>query len=319
MRSSTRMISSILALALIFPPAGHAQFPGVPPYPGWKQPGAQNPAPQRPVVDYPPDSSDPVATTPPEENAQQSSPTPPAPSNMTPNDDPIGDPPIGEGSLITPYKMPPDETKMVKKEVQVCVPLRVLDNQWDSPPPGGKMEAFKNAARKMIRDEARSGVDDNTQFRVQDVFDSFDPASPDANQLVTVLNLVSGAHNCPDDSNAYTLTVETKTTPPEENAQQSSPTTPPEENAVTSPRDLSDSSGSRLTPGETAALIGVGGAALLWWLTPSGSSGSDTSSTSVPYDPPDINQPYDPSRVPVGGGFGFAGQPCYPKGSSGCY
>jgi hypothetical protein len=27
--------------------------------------------------------------------------------------------------------------------------------------------------------------------------------------LVTVQNLVSGAHNCPDDSNAFTLTVET--------------------------------------------------------------------------------------------------------------
>ena len=100
---------------------------------------------------------------------------------------------------------------MVQKEVQVCVPLKLLDHQWNSPPPGGKMEAFKSAAREMIRDLARSiRLDDNTQFRVEDIFDSFDPATTNPRGLVTVLDLVRGTHTCPADNHPYTLTVETK-------------------------------------------------------------------------------------------------------------
>ena len=90
-------------------------------------------------------------------------------------------------------------------------PLKLLDHQWNSPPPGGKMEAFKSAAREMIRDLARSiRLDDNTQFRVEDIFDSFDPATTNPRGLVTVLDLVRGAHTCPADNHPYTLTVETK-------------------------------------------------------------------------------------------------------------
>ena len=125
----------------------------------------------------------------------------PAPSTSTmPQDDPIG-----PGGFITPH-----ETEMVRKEVQVCVPINLLEHQWDSPPPGEKMEAFKSTARETIRDKARSiHIDDNTQFRVNDLFDGFDPARTDPRFLVTVLHPASGAATCPVDSHRYTLTVET--------------------------------------------------------------------------------------------------------------
>jgi len=115
------------------------------------------------------------------------------------------DDPIGPGGFITPH-----ETEMVRKEVQVCVPINLLDHQWDTPPPGGKMEAFKSTARETIRDKARSiRIDDNTQFRINDLFDGFDPARTDPRFLLTVLHPVSGAATCPADSHLYTLTVET--------------------------------------------------------------------------------------------------------------
>jgi hypothetical protein len=115
------------------------------------------------------------------------------------------DNPIGPGGFITPH-----ETEMVQKDVLVCVPLNLLDPQWNSQPPGGEMEAFRNATKKIIREEGRSmRVDDNTQFRVVDLFDSFDPATTDPRQLVTVLHLASVAHTCPADRHPYTLTVET--------------------------------------------------------------------------------------------------------------
>src|SRR5882724_3193296 len=120
---------------------------------------------------------------------------------IDPNDDPLG-----AGGFITPH-----ETEMVQKEAHICVPLNLLDQQWNSPPPGGKMEAFKRAVKEMIRDKARSiRVDDNTQFRVDGfIFDGFDPARTDPRFLVRVLHLASGADTCPADGHPYTLTVET--------------------------------------------------------------------------------------------------------------
>jgi type IV secretory pathway TraG/TraD family ATPase VirD4 len=130
--------------------------------------------------------------------------TAPSPQNTVPPIDPNDDP-VGSGGFITPH-----ETETVQKEVQVCVPLNLLDHQWNSPPPGGKMEAFKGATRNMIRDKARSiRVDENTQFRVNDLFDGFDPARTDPRFLVTVLHPASGAATCPADSHRYTLTVDT--------------------------------------------------------------------------------------------------------------
>ena len=99
---------------------------------------------------------------------------------------------------------------MVKKKVLVCVPLRVDYYGFGNPAPSRKMEAFRDAATKTIRDEARSGVNDKTQFTVEDTFDSFDPANPDAHQLVRVMSIISSANTCPAASRPYTLTVETK-------------------------------------------------------------------------------------------------------------
>ena len=119
---------------------------------------------------------------------------------IDPNDDPVG-----PGGFITPH-----ETELVRKDTHVCVPMTIVNHEWNSPPPGGKMEAFRDAVKKMIRDEARNiRVDDNTQFRVADIFDSFNPATTDSRDLVRVVNLRSGADTCPADSHPYTLTVET--------------------------------------------------------------------------------------------------------------
>jgi hypothetical protein len=73
------------------------------------------------------------------------------------------------------------------------------------------MAAFRSATRKIIQDEASEmSVDDNTQFRVFDIFDSFDPDTTDPRKLVTVLHLASGANTCPADNHPYTLPVETR-------------------------------------------------------------------------------------------------------------
>jgi hypothetical protein len=114
------------------------------------------------------------------------------------------------GGVIAPYVVPPAETAMVEKKVLVCVPLRVDYYGFGNPAPSRKMEAFRDAATKTIRDYARFGVNDKTQFWVMDTFDSFDPAYPDAHQLATVMTIISGANTCPAANRPYTLTVETK-------------------------------------------------------------------------------------------------------------
>ena len=118
---------------------------------------------------------------------------------------------------MTPADNPPvavasgDYHAVVTKKVDVCVPGNLVDNEsWDKPPPGGKMEAFQEAAKKVINDLARSGgIDENTQFiRIVDIFDSYDPATTDPRDLVRV-ELVSGTpHTCPAGGyNRYTLPV----------------------------------------------------------------------------------------------------------------
>jgi uncharacterized membrane protein len=140
----------------------------------------------------------PKALPPPERPTEQ--PPESKPSTVPPIDP--NDDPFGAGGFITPH-----ETEMVRKEAQVCVPMTIVNHEWNSPPPGGKMEAFKSAAKKMIREEAgRIRVGDNTQFMIVDIFDSFDPATTDPLGLVYA---VSGKHDCPAESHPYTLTVET--------------------------------------------------------------------------------------------------------------
>jgi type IV secretory pathway TraG/TraD family ATPase VirD4/type II secretory pathway pseudopilin PulG len=125
--------------------------------------------------------------------------TPAASTPTTPDDNPVG-----AGGFIKPYTP-------VTKDVYVCVPMTIVNRQWSSPPPGGKMAAFRNATRKIIQDEASEmSVDDSTQFRVLDIFDRFDPDTTDPRQLVTVLHLASGANTCPADNHPYTLPVETR-------------------------------------------------------------------------------------------------------------
>ncbi len=94
------------------------------------------------------------------------------------------------------------------KFVTVCLPASVYSQSWEAPPPGGKMEAFRNAAEKTIRDAALNGsIDANTRFRIADVFDGFDPGTTDPRTLVTLVTLTSGNDSCPADDLSYSLKV----------------------------------------------------------------------------------------------------------------
>jgi type IV secretory pathway TraG/TraD family ATPase VirD4 len=125
---------------------------------------------------------------------------PSSPSTVPPIDP--NDDPVGAGGFIRPHEQ-------VIKKAQVCVPENLVDHHsWENPPPGGKMEAFRNITAKVIVDFAdRKGIDDNTQFRIIDKFDSFDPATNDPRGLVAVLELVTIRHTCPADTYETSLPV----------------------------------------------------------------------------------------------------------------
>jgi hypothetical protein len=69
------------------------------------------------------------------------------------------------------------------------------------------MEAFQNAITKTILAQTRNGFDSDTQFRVLDVFDSFDPARPNARELVTAWYMPRGANTCLAGAKGYTLKI----------------------------------------------------------------------------------------------------------------
>ena len=124
----------------------------------------------------------------------------PTPQSTVPPID-SNDDPVGAGGFITPHEQ-------VIKKAQVCVSENLIDHDsWENPPPGGKMEAFKNATAKVIVDVAgRDGIDEATQFRILDIFDSFDPATTNPHDLVAVREL--STHNpCPADTYETSLQV----------------------------------------------------------------------------------------------------------------
>jgi hypothetical protein len=99
--------------------------------------------------------------------------------------------------------------------VRVCVPANLVENHsWKSPPPGGKMEAFKNAVRKIVRAETQSkGLEDPLFWVVErsangsaDLFDTFDPATTDPRRLIEGAGAGSGAQ-CTVGSYALTLPI----------------------------------------------------------------------------------------------------------------
>lgn len=109
------------------------------------------------------------------------------------------------GGVIKPYVVPR------KVNAQVCVPANLVRQSWENPPPGAKMQTFRYAARKVIEDDALSiHVNDNTQFFINDIFDSYSPARTDPSNLVSMYTVVDRAHTCPAGSKEYTLPVETQ-------------------------------------------------------------------------------------------------------------
>ena len=99
--------------------------------------------------------------------------------------------------------------------VRVCVPANLVENHsWNNPPPGGKMEKFKNAVRKIVREEVRSKGLENPLFWVverpaggsADLFDNFDPATTDPRRLVQFGGAGRDAH-CTVGSYALTLPI----------------------------------------------------------------------------------------------------------------
>ena len=142
-----------------------------------------------------------TATPPPSVGrAEPASPAPGNPAVSAPTIDPNYDPIGAGGNIQSPQR--------TETNVTVCVPANLVRNEsWDSPSAGSKMEAFKNAATNAILADA--GIFDisnpNTQFRVLDVFDNFDPSSTNPDHLVAAVTADTKA--CPSDSYAYTLPV----------------------------------------------------------------------------------------------------------------
>jgi type IV secretory pathway TraG/TraD family ATPase VirD4 len=94
--------------------------------------------------------------------------------------------------------------------VAVCVPEDIIDLSYSDPPAGSKLEAFKKAVEKKIREVANSRVlDPDTQFRIQDAFDSFAPGRTDPNDLIRWVTMNAGGyrHVCPDRTLYYGLQI----------------------------------------------------------------------------------------------------------------
>jgi hypothetical protein len=93
----------------------------------------------------------------------------------------------------------------LKGLLPVCVPANIYNQSWEHPPRGGKMEAFRNAVEKTIRDIAVNDPSHN-QYRISDVFDSFVPGTTNPRDLVTFLP-VKRMYVCPEGSVEYTLDI----------------------------------------------------------------------------------------------------------------
>jgi hypothetical protein len=171
------------------PRASHATQPYAMPPEGPPEDAGANVPDQQASTAVPTPANSSVLTAP---SATPQSTVPPIDSN---------DDPVGAGGFITPHEQ-------VIKKAQVCVSENLIDHDsWENPPPGGKMEAFKNATAKVIVDVAgRDGIDEATQFRILDIFDSFDPATTNPHDLVAVREL--STHNpCPADTYETSLQV----------------------------------------------------------------------------------------------------------------
>jgi hypothetical protein len=96
----------------------------------------------------------------------------------------------------------------LKGLLPVCVPANIYNQSWEHPPHGGKMEAFRNAVEKTIRDISENDPthDHSIQYRISDVFDSFVPGTTAPRDLVTFLP-VKRMYVCPDGSVEYTLDI----------------------------------------------------------------------------------------------------------------
>jgi type IV secretory pathway TraG/TraD family ATPase VirD4 len=97
----------------------------------------------------------------------------------------------------------------MKGILPVCVPENLYKQSWENPPRGGKIEAFRNAAEKTIRDIALNdpSLDRSTQFRISDVFDSFVPGTTNPRDLVTFLQVRPRMFVCPAGSVGYSLDI----------------------------------------------------------------------------------------------------------------
>ena len=97
----------------------------------------------------------------------------------------------------------------LKGLLPVCVPENIYKQSWENPPRGGKMEAFRNAAEKTIRDIAVNDPshDHSIQYRISDVFDSFVPGTTNPRDLVTFLPVRPRMFVCPAGSVGYTLDI----------------------------------------------------------------------------------------------------------------
>ena len=73
-----------------------------------------------------------------------------------------------------------------RRNAPICVPASLVENHsWNNPPAGGKMEAFKIAITKVLRDKSRNLDDEPVQWMViGERFDTFNPATTDPRSLV---------------------------------------------------------------------------------------------------------------------------------------
>ena len=90
--------------------------------------------------------------------------------------------------------------------VPVCVPANVYNQSWENPPAGSKMEAFRSAIEKTIRDTASNlrPVNPDIEFVVLNKFDGFDPG---ATNPYLVTHLTTSSHACPANSFRYSLRI----------------------------------------------------------------------------------------------------------------